>query len=129
MEHYWHPSVLNRCLASRRQRRELAGLLAGLIFVACAPQPTATPTRVPETATWTATPVLPIATATGAPPESVVPSPTSLPANTLTPAPLPTARPRLYEDMGSREILSAILPNMPLTEEPDGFLVFGSPDW
>jgi hypothetical protein len=99
------------CFASRRARRanlalRLAACAAGLWLAACA---SAEPTQ-----RGALTPI----------------NPPSLPdATPVDATALPTARPRVFEDVDSRQILSALHLNLPLTDEGDTFTVLGNPDW
>lgn len=91
-------------------------LLLLLVSVSCAPQPTATPEASAVTPTTLGLEPTPLMTPT-------------LGAPTAEPTPLPTARPRLFEDIDARAILASLLGDLPLTEETDGYWVLGNPDW
>ncbi len=99
-----------------------------LSMIACGPRPTATPglatgiatragptfPRSPNATPRVGTPVVPRAT---------------LPPQSPSPSPLPTARAHLFDDVEPQEILAAVFPNLALSLQPEGFQVQNNKDW
>lgn len=104
------------------------GFIFALVLMACGPRPTATPNPLP----LTPTPAPPTVPRLANPTERITPTaeprPTPL-LQTPAPTPLPTARVHLYDDVDELAILTAVLPDLPLTSAAQGYQVLGSPDW